>query len=112
MPRRPRYLICDLLSRRVLYAIPVSASSATPAGTAMVHLDRDHCDHVPDCCVRVLFLRSLTFMASSIHASAADERAFASISVNQRSAKPRRIGITEIRGPYYAPMGPRYLEDI
>ena len=51
-------------------------------------------------------------MASSIHASAADERAFASISVNQRSAKPRRIGITEIRGPYYAPMGPRYLEDI
>lgn len=26
--------------------------------------------------------------------------------------KPRTRGITEIRGPYYTPMGPRYLEDI
>lgn len=26
--------------------------------------------------------------------------------------KPRRSGVTEIRGPYYTPMGKRYLEDI
>lgn len=31
---------------------------------------------------------------------------------NQRAAKPRNIGITEIRGPYYAVMGKRYLNDI
>jgi len=51
-------------------------------------------------------------MANTVHALAADERAFAAIPVNQRSVKPRRIGITEIRGPYYTAMGPRYLEDV
>ena len=32
--------------------------------------------------------------------------------MNDRAGKPRRVGITEIRGPYYTPMGPRYLADI
>src|SRR5437588_4121941 len=41
-----------------------------------------------------------------------DERAFAFLRTNQRPAKPRTRGITEIRGPYYTPMGPRYLEDV
>ena len=27
-------------------------------------------------------------------------------------AKPRTRGVTEIRGPYYTPMGRRYLEDV
>jgi phosphosulfolactate synthase (CoM biosynthesis protein A) len=40
------------------------------------------------------------------------ERAFAFLKLNQRSAKPRSRGITEIRGPYYTPMGKRYLQDI
>ena len=40
------------------------------------------------------------------------ERAFSRIRVNDRSPKPRSVGITEIRGPYYTPMSPRYLEDI
>ena len=31
---------------------------------------------------------------------------------NERETKPRRKGITEIRGPYYSPMGPTYLEDL
>ncbi len=44
--------------------------------------------------------------------SAADERAFAFLQTNQRSPKPRTSGLTEIRGPYYTPMGPRYLQDI
>ena len=39
-------------------------------------------------------------------------RPFAAIPVNARSDKPRARGITEIRGPYYTMMGPRYLEDI
>jgi phosphosulfolactate synthase (CoM biosynthesis protein A) len=41
-----------------------------------------------------------------------DERAFPFIRVNQRAPKPRRCGVTEIRGPYYAVMGTRYLSDI
>lgn len=41
-----------------------------------------------------------------------DERAFSFIRLNERQAKPRTKGITEIRGPYYTPMGPRYLEDV
>src|SRR5437660_9674221 len=41
-----------------------------------------------------------------------DERAFAFLRMNQRPSKPRSRGITEIRGPYYTPMGRRYLEDV
>ncbi|MFB3817652.1 MAG: phosphosulfolactate synthase [Candidatus Methylomirabilales bacterium] len=39
-------------------------------------------------------------------------RAFAFLELNEREAKPRARGLTEIRGPYYTPMGTRYLEDI
>lgn len=42
----------------------------------------------------------------------ADERAFSFLRINERQPKPRLRGVTEIRGPYYTPMGPRYLEDI
>lgn len=31
---------------------------------------------------------------------------------NGREAKPRRRGITEIRGPYYSVVGPNYLDDV
>lgn len=41
-----------------------------------------------------------------------EERAFAFLRLNERQAKPRKRGVTEIRGPYYTPMGKRYLEDI
>lgn len=40
------------------------------------------------------------------------DRAFPFIPLNERDAKPRKRGITEIRGPYYTPMGRRYLEDV
>src|SRR5687768_18307062 len=41
-----------------------------------------------------------------------DERAFAFLRVNERKTKPRSRGVTEIRGPYYTPMGKRYLQDV
>jgi phosphosulfolactate synthase (CoM biosynthesis protein A) len=40
------------------------------------------------------------------------ERAFSSVRLNERQQKPRTRGITEIRGPYYTPMGKRYLADV
>lgn len=40
------------------------------------------------------------------------DRAFPFIRMNERQTKPRTQGITEIRGPYYSPMGKRYLEDV
>ena len=40
------------------------------------------------------------------------ERTFSFIKTNERPDKPRTRGITEIRGPYYTPMGRRYLEDV
>src|SRR5512135_1426949 len=49
---------------------------------------------------------------ASRRAKAEDGRAFPFIRLNERGAKPRKQGITEIRGPYYTPMGRRYLEDI
>jgi phosphosulfolactate synthase (CoM biosynthesis protein A) len=32
--------------------------------------------------------------------------------MNERESKPRKRGVTEIRGPYYTVMGKRYLEDV
>jgi phosphosulfolactate synthase (CoM biosynthesis protein A) len=40
------------------------------------------------------------------------ERAFSFLKVNERSPKPRTRGITEIRGPYYTPLGTHALQDI
>ena len=40
------------------------------------------------------------------------ERAFPFLKVNERQPKPRTRGVTEIRGPYYTPMGTRYLQDV
>jgi phosphosulfolactate synthase (CoM biosynthesis protein A) len=48
-------------------------------------------------------------MTTTEHAA---ERAFAFVRLNERPAKPRRHGVTEIRGPYYAPVGHRYLSDV
>src|SRR5258708_28101525 len=42
----------------------------------------------------------------------ADDLAFRFLNLNQRQCKPRSRGMTEIRGPYYTPMGHRYLADI
>src|SRR5439155_4080341 len=41
-----------------------------------------------------------------------EQRAFAFLRQNERPPKPRKRGVTEIRGPYYAPVGRRYLEDL
>jgi len=40
------------------------------------------------------------------------ERAFSFIRLNKREEKPRKHGVTEIRGPFYTVMGKRYLADI
>ena len=40
------------------------------------------------------------------------DRAFSFLKTNQRQAKPRSLGLTEIRGPYYTPIGKRYLQDV
>jgi phosphosulfolactate synthase (CoM biosynthesis protein A) len=40
------------------------------------------------------------------------ERAFAFLELNERGEKPRTAGLTEVRGPYYTPMGRRYLADL
>ncbi|MGH9231394.1 MAG: phosphosulfolactate synthase [Acidimicrobiales bacterium] len=41
-----------------------------------------------------------------------EDRAFPFLPINTRQAKPRTRGLTEIRGPYYTPMGPHYLQDV
>lgn len=40
------------------------------------------------------------------------DRACSFIELNERQHKPRKRGVTEIRGPYYTPIGPRQLEDV
>jgi len=42
----------------------------------------------------------------------AEEHPCAYLRRNQRGPKPRATGLTEIRGPYYTPVGKRYLEDV
>jgi phosphosulfolactate synthase (CoM biosynthesis protein A) len=41
-----------------------------------------------------------------------EELAFSFLPTNSRPSKPRTRGVTEIRGPYYSAMGPRYLRDV
>jgi phosphosulfolactate synthase (CoM biosynthesis protein A) len=41
-----------------------------------------------------------------------NQRPFDFVKMNDRPPKPRTRGLTEIRGPYYTPMGRRYLKDI
>jgi len=41
-----------------------------------------------------------------------DEAPFSFLRSNARPEKPRKTGVTEIRGPYYTPMGPQYLGDL
>ena len=41
-----------------------------------------------------------------------EDRAFPFLRVNRRPPKPRKTGVTEIRGPYYTPVGTRYLQDV
>ena len=40
------------------------------------------------------------------------ERSFPFLRINEREVKPRKRGLTEIRGPYYSVVGRRYLEDL
>jgi len=40
------------------------------------------------------------------------DSAFAFLRMNRREPKPRSRSITEIRGPYYTPVGRHYLEDL
>jgi phosphosulfolactate synthase (CoM biosynthesis protein A) len=40
------------------------------------------------------------------------ERALPFVRISERQSKPRAHGVTEIRGPYYTPMGKHYLQDI
>jgi len=40
------------------------------------------------------------------------DRAFDFLKINERPAKPRSRGVTEIRGPYYTPMGKHHLQDV
>ena len=40
------------------------------------------------------------------------KRSFPFLEINQRESKPRKRGLTEIRGPYYSTYGRRHLEDL
>src|SRR3712207_88206 len=40
------------------------------------------------------------------------EQGFGFIRSNPRPAKPRKVGVTEIRGPYYSAYGKRHLQDV
>ncbi|KAK3080065.1 hypothetical protein LTS18_003222, partial [Coniosporium uncinatum] len=40
------------------------------------------------------------------------DKGFGFIRHNPGVSKPRKTGVTEIRGPYYSVMGKRYLQDV
>lgn len=60
--------------------------------------------HIPRLCRPRLIARGV--------ATKAERSAFPFIPMNALEPKPRKHGLTEIRGPYYSMMGPRYLQDI
>ncbi|WFE41097.1 phosphosulfolactate synthase [Micromonospora sp. WMMD998] len=44
--------------------------------------------------------------------STTPERSFPFLRLNERPGKPRTVGLTEIRGPYYTSFGPDHLRDL
>lgn len=40
------------------------------------------------------------------------DRCFDFLPINERESKPRKAGVTEMRGPYYTPVGKNYLADV
>src|SRR5256885_6897954 len=40
------------------------------------------------------------------------ERSFPFLRINERESKPRKRGLSEVRGPYYSAYGRRHLEDL
>ena len=52
------------------------------------------------------------FLTSEQMKSKQPKRSFPFLRINEREAKPRNRGLTEIRGPYYSVVGRRYLEDL
>jgi phosphosulfolactate synthase (CoM biosynthesis protein A) len=46
------------------------------------------------------------------HHNKLEERAFSFLPINNRRRRPRQQGLTEIRGPYYTPVGKIYLSDL
>lgn len=46
------------------------------------------------------------------HVTGTPDRPLTFLRTAERPGKPRRRGITEIRGPYYTPVGERYLQDL
>ncbi|KAI8661089.1 hypothetical protein NCS55_00978000 [Fusarium keratoplasticum] len=70
----------------------------------------------PSACVPRVFSRSLS-TSRSLRAPGPilledKENGFGFVRHNARPPKPRSIGVTEIRGPYYSAMGKRYLQDV
>ncbi|KAL1848518.1 hypothetical protein Daus18300_013571 [Diaporthe australafricana] len=41
-----------------------------------------------------------------------DDKGFGFVRHNTRPQKPRKVGVTEVRGPYYSVMGKNYLQDV
>src|SRR5437773_10570904 len=58
------------------------------------------------------FARRVPFPIKEQMKSKQPERSFPFLQINEREGKPRRRGLTEIRGPYYSVVGRRYLEDL
>ena len=61
-----------------------------------------------------LYLRATfpKWVAMTKSKSSIGERSFPFLRINERKNKPRKHGLTEIRGPYYSVVGRRYLEDL
>src|SRR5262249_40588941 len=71
-------------------ALSVSADPATRVRARIVDIDCDRGHPVPHCCIRVLFLRTLSG-GNPAYTPTADERAFTPVPVNERSGRPRRV---------------------
>jgi phosphosulfolactate synthase (CoM biosynthesis protein A) len=52
------------------------------------------------------------FLTSEQMKSTPPDRSFPFVRINEREGKPRKRGLTEIRGPYYSVVGRWYLEDL
>jgi phosphosulfolactate synthase (CoM biosynthesis protein A) len=100
----PAALLATFFSARNLGDDAVSRASASCRdlqATSLRYPD-DRCD----------YLRRFSDGMATKGKSKEAQRSFPFLQVNRREDKPRKRGLTEIRGPYYSVVGERYLKDL
>lgn len=121
-----RYYEREQVDYEGFYTRPMSRNAILEKfrALAMKHSSQTMCDEIERTVDRIenVNIRDFMKLLSNLHSqqpkrrepmkTETSKRAFSFVPVNERPAKPRSKGMTEIRGPYYSAIGTHYLGDL